>query len=165
MGPDVEERLLTDAETIGECRSVDPSTKLGAIVTDPEGRILGTGYNGFPFGIAEDERMNDRALKYELVVHAEARALLDAKRDLEGCYIFVSTVPCCRCAALIIEAGITRVYANMPTADYRSRWGDTLERAVALFEEAGVRLILGGRNGKQEEKPPRSVGGTTGSDQ
>ena len=150
MGPDVERRLLRAAVEMAK-RSSDPSSKFGAILTDPEGRVLGVGFNGFPDGIEEDERMNDRPTKYELVVHAEMRAMLDAvsrRYPLAGTVLFVSTVPCCRCAVHIIEAGIARVVSERPTPDYCSRWGDSIQRTIGLFREAEVQFSMGENDGK-----------------
>lgn len=145
MGPDVEQRYLFAASQAAR-QSSDPSSKFGAILTDSEGRVLGAGYNGFPKGIDEDERMNDRPTKYELVIHAEMRAILDAvsrRHPLVGTVLFVNTVPCCRCAVHIIEAGIARVVSERPTPDYCSRWGDSIQRTMDLFEEAGVQFSIG----------------------
>lgn len=64
-------------------RSKDPSTQVGACIVNPERRIVGIGYNGFPAGcdddrlpwnrVAEDE-MNT---KYLYVCHAELNAILN----------------------------------------------------------------------------------------
>ncbi len=52
--------------------SKDPSTKVGAIITDTERRVIGSGYNGFPRGVIDDPlRYEEKAVKYRLVVHAE----------------------------------------------------------------------------------------------
>lgn len=36
-------------------RSKDPNTKVGACVVNADKRIIGIGYNGFPFGCSDDE--------------------------------------------------------------------------------------------------------------
>ena len=52
--------------------SKDPSSKIAAVIVNDERRILSTGYNGFPRGIADtEERLNDREQKYPRIVHAE----------------------------------------------------------------------------------------------
>lgn len=149
MGPEMTELLLRETERIARAYSNDPSSKFGAVVTDPEGRVISTGFNGFPPGIEEDERMDDRAVKYEFAIHAEMRAILEAARNLSGCVLFVNGPPCCRCAVHIIEAGITKVVCREPTADYRSRWEESFQRTIGLFVEAGVELsLVGGNDGK-----------------
>lgn len=55
--------------------SKDPSTKVGVVLVKNR-RIIGTGYNGFPEGIADTpERLNDRPTKYKLMLHAEENAI------------------------------------------------------------------------------------------
>ena len=60
--------------------SKDPSTQVGAVVVDPDYRVRGMGYNGFPAGIKDDERLHDRPAKHKLVVHAETNAIATACR-------------------------------------------------------------------------------------
>jgi dCMP deaminase len=62
-------RFLEMAELVGSW-SKDPSTKVGAVIVDKDRRIVSTGYNGFPQGIADrSELLNDREKKYKLIVH------------------------------------------------------------------------------------------------
>ncbi len=118
--------------------SCDPSSKFGCVIIDEDGRPLGTGYNGFPPGVKEDGRMLDRAVKYELVVHSEVRAILDVMACVAGCTMYCSGAPCCRCAVTIVEAGIRRVVCYQPTADYLSRWKASYDLMRGVFAEAGV---------------------------
>ena len=121
-------------------RSRDPSTKVGAVIVRPNKTIVSLGFNGFPRGVDDDEeRYNDRELKYKLVVHAEANALVAANEDLEGCTIYTWPFPpCSSCAGLIIQSGIHAVIAPEPTPEQVDRWGDSLRLAVDMFREADV---------------------------
>ena len=47
--------------------------------------------------------------KYAFVVHAELNAILNSKRNLENCTIYVSLFPCNECAKAIIQCGIREV--------------------------------------------------------
>lgn len=121
--------------------SKDPSTKVGALIIGPGMEIRATGWNGFPRGVEDtQERLNDRPTKYQYVVHAEANAIANAARSgvaLEGCTLLVTALhPCNDCAKLLIQAGITRVYAPLPADD--ERWADSFEVAATMFREAGV---------------------------
>jgi dCMP deaminase len=58
--------------------SKDPSTQVGAVIVDDDKRVISIGYNGFPKGVRDDHRLDNRELKYEMIVHAEANALLFA---------------------------------------------------------------------------------------
>ena len=94
-------------------RSKDPNTKVGACIVNEKKRIIGIGYNGFPYGCSDDEfpwsnDKNDSFLeqKYPYVVHAEANAILNSTQSLDGATIYVSLFPCNECAKLIIQSGI-----------------------------------------------------------
>jgi dCMP deaminase len=96
-------------------RSKDPKTKVGACIVNEENKIIGIGYNGFPIGCEDDQlpwtkkakNMNDT--KYPYVVHAEANAILNSTRKLNGARIYVALFPCNECAKLIIQSGIKEI--------------------------------------------------------
>ena len=96
-------------------RSKDPNTQVGACIVNPKKRIVGIGYNGFPFGCEDDvfpwERNSENFLenKYPYVVHAEPNAILNSTSSLEGCTLYVSLFPCHECAKLIIQSGIKHI--------------------------------------------------------
>ena len=132
-------RFLDLAEFISSW-SKDPSTKVGAVITDSNNRIISVGYNGFPQDIKDDERLNDRDIKYSMIVHGEMNAILFANRSLRDCILYTYPfMPCPRCASIIIQAGIKRVvsYNNMP-----NRWKNDFETSITLFSESGVELKL-----------------------
>lgn len=121
--------------------SKDPSTKVGAVITDPQRRVVSTGYNGLPQGVEDtDERLNNRELKYKLIVHGERNALLFAERSVKGCTLYTwPFMPCAACASMIIQSGIKRVVA--PYSE-NPRWAEEFKLASELFSEAGVKLVL-----------------------
>jgi dCMP deaminase len=94
-------------------RSKDPSTQVGACIVSPDNRVVSLGYNGFPNGCNDDdvrftwEKEDDKGnSKYLYVVHAELNAILNAKRDLSGCTLYVTHFPCNECTKAIIQSGI-----------------------------------------------------------
>lgn len=120
--------------------SKDPSTKVGAVITDLEHRVVSIGYNGFPKNIADDSRLHDRDTKYKIIVHGEVNAILFANKSLENCTLYTYPfMPCSRCASLIIQTGIKRVvsYNNIP-----ERWKEEFELSKYLFKESSVELVL-----------------------
>lgn len=120
--------------------SKDPSTKVGAVLTNSSNEIISTGYNGFPRKIQDDERLLDRDLKYDIIIHAEINSILFAKRDLTGCTIYTYPFqPCSRCTSLIIQSGISRVVS---VENNNERWVDNFRLSSKLFNEAGVELCL-----------------------
>ena len=122
--------------------SKDPSSKIGAVAVDNKGKILTTGYNGFPRGIEDSEsRYNDRALKYEIIVHAEMNAIFNATYNgvsLDGSTMYVYGLPCCnKCELGIIQTGVNRVVMDGNPDD--ERWKDSWELTKTLFDEANVK--------------------------
>ena len=119
--------------------SKDPSTKVGAVVFDPKRRIVSAGYNGFARGVHDaPERLNDRAVKYRLVLHAEKNAIMFATAPLEGCTMVV-THPCfAQCAALTIQSGIRHVIWPTPEESFVARWAEDMALTNMQFAEAGV---------------------------
>ena len=92
-------------------RSKDPSTQVGACIVNQNQRIVGIGYNGFPYGCHDDDfpwqRQGDPLeTKYPYVVHAELNAILNSSENLRGASVYVSLFPCNECAKAIIQSGI-----------------------------------------------------------
>lgn len=137
-------RFIQAAELISTW-SKDPSTKCGAVIVRPDKTIASTGYNGFPKGTSDaDEFYADRELKYSRVVHAEVNAVLHAREPLHGYSIYTwpsgFSGSCDRCATVIIQSGIKRLVHIRAESDFASRWQEAAERALQLYEEAGVEV-------------------------
>lgn len=128
-------RMLELARVIAAW-SKDPSSQVGAVITDERHRIVGMGYNGYPRGI--EDTVTSRDDKLLRTIHAENNAILNATRDLEGCTIYVTHHPCARCAALIVQVGIKRVVCPTPDPDFAARWVHDLLAAQDMFHQAGV---------------------------
>lgn len=95
-------------------RSKDPNTKVGACIVNEHKRIVGIGYNGFPYGCSDDEFPWSRdgefcETKYPYVVHAEPNAILNSTSNLHGATLYVSLFPCNECMKLIIQSGIKEI--------------------------------------------------------
>lgn len=123
--------------------SKDPSTKTGAVIVAPRpsNRVISMGYNGFPQGVEDSkERLENRELKYKIIVHCERNALLFATESVVGCRLytwpFMSCVPC---ASMVIQAGIIEVIA--PDSD-NPRWIEDFKLSRQLFNESGVQVKI-----------------------
>ena len=97
-------------------RSIDPSTKCGAVLVSKEHKVLRTGYNG-PLKGADDKMIPlERPFKYPHSLHAEENCLLaynGSNQDLEDSTMYVTIRPCHKCLRMIIQKGITNiVYTN-----------------------------------------------------
>ena len=94
---------------------------VGAVIVK-ERRILATGYNGVPAGLAHCAETG--CLRQQLGVpsgqrheicrglHAEQNAIIQAARygiDIEGSSIYITTEPCSVCAKMLINAGIKEI--------------------------------------------------------
>ncbi|MCI5178554.1 MAG: cytidine deaminase [Candidatus Electrothrix sp. AW5] len=121
-------------------RSKDPNTRVGACVADADNKIVGVGYNGFPWGCSDDElpwtREGDYLdTKYPYVCHAELNAVLNAtSRNLSGCRIYVALFPCNECTKVIIQSGIREIiYASDKYKDT-----DSVRASKIMLEKSGV---------------------------
>lgn len=123
-------------------RSKDPGTQVGACIVNEQNKIVGTGYNGMPMGISDDEfpwvrQGNFLETKYPYVCHAELNAILNnIGTSLHGCRIYTALFPCNECAKAIIQAGIREVI-------FLSNKYETTDSAMAskrMLITAGVKI-------------------------
>jgi dCMP deaminase len=126
--------------------SKDPSTKVGAVfVNEEKHRELSAGYNGFPRGIKDDDRLNNREIKYKLVVHAEMNGIFNAVNNgvtLDGCSLYVWGLPICsECAKGIIQVGVKKIYVKKQFVD-NERWKESWKLTQQIFSEAEIKVIV-----------------------
>jgi len=124
--------------------SKDPSKKIGCVAVGDNHRVLSTGYNGFPRGIADDdERYEDREQKYKYIVHAEKNCIYNACMNgisLAGAKLYAYGLPICNeCAKGIIQVGIKEVIIDEGGFD-KPKWNDSFKVSEKLFEEAEVHI-------------------------
>ena len=147
-----DERYLSIAREVSTW-SKDPSTKVGAVITDGDGRIVAVGFNGFPKKIADTmERRHNRNIKYKMTVHAEANVALIAGRAARNGTIYVHGAPICAdCAGIVIQAGIKRVVAAapcpltptspcQPSHPTKIDWDEHGRVALEMFDEADLKF-------------------------
>jgi dCMP deaminase len=126
-------------------RSTCSRRQIGAVVVKDR-RILATGYNGTPSGIAHcddvgclrEQRGIASGSNHELCrgIHAEQNAVIQAAKHgtaIDGSTIYTSTQPCVLCAKILINAGIEEIVFRYPYPD---------ELAREMLAEAGVRERL-----------------------
>lgn len=119
-------------------------SRVGACLVTNQGVCLG-GFNGMPVGLPNE--CEDIVLSYKdnfqssslitkpEVIHAEKNAILKCAREGVSCLgatMYVTLSPCVSCAAMLINAGITRlVYQDI----YRDTQGlDLLQKANIITE-------------------------------
>ena len=143
---DWNERFMEMAELVSTW-SKDPSRKIGAVAVGSKRQILSTGYNGFPRGIDDtEERLNNRELKYQYVVHAEQNMIYNATYNgisLDGASLYVYGLPICHeCAKGIIQVGIKEVFICRKSLLDRPNWYDSYLKSKEMFDEAGIVVKL-----------------------
>ncbi|TZE81301.1 deoxycytidylate deaminase [Calorimonas adulescens] len=130
---------------IVKTRSTCLRRQVGAIIVRGN-RILTTGYNGAPSGMAhcsETGCLRDKmgipsGERQELCrgLHAEQNAIIQAGLygiDIKGSTIYCTHKPCITCTKMIINAGIIRVV-------YKEDYPDELSEE--FFKEAGVNMDI-----------------------
>jgi dCMP deaminase len=132
-------------------RSTCLRRKVGAVIVK-EKRILATGYNGAPRGLAHCEEVGCLREKLSIPsgehqelcrgLHAEQNAIIQAAMygiSIEGSYLYCTEQPCITCVKMIINAGIVKIF-------FRKNYPDELARK--LLREAKVEVIY--YEGKKE---------------
>jgi dCMP deaminase len=138
--PEWDEYFMRIAELISE-RSTCLRRSVGALIVKNR-RILTTGYNGTPSGIAHCEEtgcLRDKLKvpsgeRHELCrgLHAEQNAIIQAALygvDIHGSTLYCTNQPCSICAKMLINAGIKEIVIGSGYPD---------EMARKFFEEAGI---------------------------
>ena len=125
-------------------RSTCLRRRVGAVIVKDR-RILATGYNGAPSGIAHCAQVGclreklgvPSGERHELCrgLHAEQNAIIQAALhgvSVKGAWLYSTTFPCIICTKMLINAGIERIY-------YLEGYPDEL--SADMLKEAGIELI------------------------
>lgn len=120
-------------------RSIDPSTKHGAVIVDKQSRILSMGYNGAVQGLEHDKIVWTRPEKYDYMIHAEVNAILFAKTDLKGCTIYITGPSCVYCFNMIAQSGITRCVFGPRVAKCITEHSQKVQTQIA--EAKGIEIV------------------------
>jgi len=123
-------------------RSTCLRRQTGAVLVKDK-RILATGYNGVPSGLAHceqagclrEQRQIASGSHHELCrgIHAEQNAVIQAAKHgiaIDGSAVYSTHQPCVLCAKILLNAGVTDIVYRDPYPD---------ELSEELLAEAGVR--------------------------
>lgn len=123
--------------------SKDPRTQVGAVIADPEHRVVGVGYNGYPRGFKDSIATDSRELKHRLVIHAEVNAILNAVKPIpEGCTLYVTHPVCDRCVVTAAQAGIFHIVAIEDNRPHDDDWQETQALVRRLCREESIQYTL-----------------------
>jgi len=107
----------------------------------------------------ETDFFPDRAMAWCTALHAEERAILNARgRDLRGTVLYTTAFPCFLCAEKILHAGIEHIIFTEAYPDpYSGELLEAAEPAVTITKFEGVRSgrfdrIFGGVRAHKEEE-------------
>lgn len=130
-------RMLQVAELVSSW-SKDPENKVGAVLTTFDNHIISTGFNGYPAGLNHtDASVKEKLFK---TIHAEVNCILHAPSIPFGTVMYITRHPCAQCAAIIVQAQVTRVVCPKP--EYDSSWSESMQVASDLMFDAHVGLVL-----------------------
>ena len=138
--PSWDEYFMAITDQVGQ-RSTCTRRHIGAVIVKDK-RILATGYNGVPSGLAlcdevgclREQRGIPSGTQHELCrgIHAEQNAVIQAARHgtaIDGATVYCTHQPCVLCAKILINAGIKEIIYGNPYPD---------ALAAEMLEEAGV---------------------------
>ena len=135
MRPGWDEYFMEIARTVAT-RATCPRATVGCVLTR-ERRILTTGYNGAPRGVAHCTEIGCSVLNdhCQRATHAEANAVVQGALhgvSLDGATAYCTHEPCINCSKLLISAGVVKIV-------YKDAYPDPI--ASELLAEAGVRVV------------------------
>ena len=141
--PGWDEYFLEICQVVAK-RSTCVRRQIGSVIVKDR-RILTTGYNGAPSGLAhclESGCMRDKlgiesGTRHEMcrALHSEMNAIIQAAQygvSTKGATLYCTHQPCSVCARMIINAGIVKVV-------YIGGYPD--EFAMSLLHEAGIEMV------------------------
>lgn len=122
--------------------SKDPSSQVGAVIVNDKKIVVGMGYNGFARGVGDHDFMyKDRSIKYEVVIHAEINAILNATGSVENCIIYTTHPPCSRCTAVLIQSGLRGCMYDLQSDEFMERFAESLKLSNLQARDAGFSIM------------------------
>lgn len=138
--PSWDEYFMDIAEHVAT-RSTCLRRRVGAVLVRDK-RIIGTGYNGGPSGLAHcldigclrEQLGIPSGQQHELCrgIHAEQNAIIQAARygvPIDECVLYCTTQPCTQCTKMLLNAGIKEIVFAEGYPD---------ELAQQLLDESGI---------------------------
>jgi dCMP deaminase len=126
--------MLMDIARVVAQRSTCNRLSVGAVIA-LDARVISMGYNGPPSGISHCN--HDDGAPCDAAVHAEANAIVFAARhglSTQNTSLYVTHMPCPRCAQLIINSGIRSIQWGIPYRD---------DSGIDLMIDAGITDLTG----------------------
>ena len=142
--PSWDDYFMEIAELVAK-RSTCLRRSVGAIIVKNK-RILATGYNGPPSGLAHCDELggclrdklkipSGERQELSRAVHAEQNAIIQSAKfgiSIDGAIIYLTNYPCFICAKMLINAGINKIVYK---EGYSDKW------AKEILKEAKIEVI------------------------
>lgn len=151
MRPTRHETMMNVALSMAD-RSTCSRRKVGCVLTNHFGHIVGTGYNGVPRGgphctdVPCEGAYAASGTKLSLcsAIHAEANAMLQCPDTSTIVNCYCTTEPCVECTKLLLNTGCINVFFGVNYSQ-----GDASENLWKRYRPNGMfqRLNLEGRPG------------------
>jgi len=119
-------------------KSEDPSTQVGCVIVDQNNEIISCGFNNFPINADPEYMTNEKPMRYLISIHAEMRALIYAKRSIEGCKVYVTHASCENCLKHLIVAGVKEIVYDKLFTNGKFIDGDRIDAIVRLMKATGI---------------------------
>lgn len=116
------------------------STKVGAILVDPDGAVILTAFNGPPKGVVDKPERFERPTKYLYASHGESNLVSFAARrgiTTKWCKVYCTHLSCAACTRTLIQAGISEIVYGPGTFQALEAEEDSVKM---MCHEAGVIL-------------------------
>ena len=133
---EIDLRFMNLATYVSEW-SLDPRTKVGAVLVNQNNQVVGVDCNHFPKGVAEThERLHNKEEKLKFVVHAERNTLDNCATNVSGYKLYVTLQPCVECAKSIIQRGIAKVTCIIE----HDKHAEFVNYSLRMMIEAGIEV-------------------------
>lgn len=131
---------LAYAKRRTEILSKDPQGGAAVFVSPTDFTILAEGYSGMPRKANDAVTHRYTGPERELWVEPAVRnAIYNVVRPLLKGSVAVVTAPTCvECVRAVSAVGASRVVYSEPSADFISRWGESMQAAQAVREELNL---------------------------
>lgn len=120
-------------------RSIDPRKKHGCILTNPQNRPIGQGYNSLPAGFEHSAFPLDSPSKNKFIIHAEQNALDNRTVDvwsLPYVIAYVTGRPCPQCLCRLANNNVK--YVIVSYGNSYSMMDDDYEDFKLVLEQSKI---------------------------
>ena len=137
---DKHEAMMQVAEIISQ-RATCIRRSVGAVITNKDGIVLATGFNGVPQGLdhcnekspCTDSKADSGTRVDEcLAIDAEQNALIQLSNFEQADNIYVTTSPCIHCTKMLLNTKIQTIYYKEEYIAGLSLWRKAGRKAVKI---------------------------------